>query len=352
MQDYLLLRNVCLFIILSFLVWKICFVWKKNLKTLSVLWFVAGLFPMLGGAFIMGYTGLIIEPHWFIFSSLGFFMFIGIYILRFKEKYKAAGSLLLIFLILFLSLRTILYQPVWKNEKSYCAHWLRIKPGHPFPSIRLALADLSEQKWLQARDRLEPIVAQGRYPQGEVVYSSLGIAYMNLNDLEKAKRHILTAIEINPAYAVAYNIMGTIFIKENNFEEAERNFLDAVAVNPSLAIAMHNLAEAYILRGEEAKAIEWYTLILKTDPDYTEGGDILVKLAGLHYQGHDDQKAVPLLKDCVRRYPKNKEAYLLLGVIWANYNKLDEATALWKKGRELDPHDPRFEEYIRQADDM
>ena len=48
-------------------------------------------------------------------------------------------------------------------------------------------------------------------------------------------------------------------------------------------------------------------------------------------------------------YPREKELYLLKGVILANNNRVEDAISIWQEGAAIAPDDARFSDNIRQA---
>jgi len=109
---------------LTFWIWKNC---KKEV-TFGWLLFLAGLAPGVMASFV--YTVRIktalIEPHWFTFSSTGFFLILSYGLIALKEKINKPqiGYGLMIGFIILLGILTRTHNHIWKDDRTYCAYWL------------------------------------------------------------------------------------------------------------------------------------------------------------------------------------------------------------------------------------
>ena len=105
------------------------------------------------------------------------------------------------------------------------------------------------------------------------------------------------------------------------------------------------LAALYYHHGEKEKAIR----IMEKAVKQRNHPHFYVELARLLQEMGHKQLAAEILKICLTNFPKAKEAYVLYGVIQGNLEAWDEAISAWKAGKQLDPDDPRFDEYINKA---
>ena len=80
---YDLLKNITSLLILGFLV-VLCFRRKLNVLTFSLMLFISGFIPLISASFVYTpYTNTAaIEPHWFGFTSIGFFLLISCLFLK------------------------------------------------------------------------------------------------------------------------------------------------------------------------------------------------------------------------------------------------------------------------------
>jgi len=352
-SDHLALRYLGITIVGGFLLWLLCVRWGLGVKLLALTWFLLGFIPLGVATFIMPNLGMIIEPHWFFFSSLGFFLLMAIYLEKWRAHFAKTFIIFFIFLLIFFMVEIKAYSQIWKNEKFFCQYWLRLSPRNPVPMMRLAVLTADEKPYTEAIRDFENILkfTDGHYEPHKIYYN-IGLIYNNIQKFDLAKQNILRAIGIKPSYALAYNALATIYVQERNFKQAEMNFLHAIGVDAHLTTAKLNLSDLYSLRGETEKAIQWYERILKDDPYNPEREVLWLKLAIEYFKQQKFKNSIVYLKLLLKEYPKNKEAYLLYGIVMGNDDYFEEAIQLWQKGSMLDPTDQRFRDNIQRARDL
>ena len=64
-------------------------------------------------------------------------------------------------------------------------------------------------------------------------------------NIEKAISFYITAIELNPEYAIAYNNLGVLYYNQDEYDKAETNYLKAIALDPEYALSYKNLGVVY-----------------------------------------------------------------------------------------------------------
>jgi len=79
-------------------------------------------------------------------------------------------------------------------------------------------------------------------PRATTAHIDLGIAYRQVNDLERAETSIKRAVELNPRHPVAHNELGIVYRKAGRFADARASYEKALAVHPDFHFARRNLA--------------------------------------------------------------------------------------------------------------
>lgn len=123
-------------IILNFFVF---FVLNKRIESFALLIFMTGFFICLPASSSRPWLGMIIEPYWFYFSSIGFYFLLALFFLRIERYAHRIISILLITIVVlyfnFYSQKTNL---IAREELLYCEQWLKNSPNNVLPIIRLA----------------------------------------------------------------------------------------------------------------------------------------------------------------------------------------------------------------------
>jgi Tfp pilus assembly protein PilF len=75
--------------------------------------------------------------------------------------------------------------------------------------------------------------------------NKLGEAYLDINQIEKAKKVFQFIVNENPKYANAQASLGYIFMEEKNWINATKHLQEAIRLDPNLSQSMLNLAVVY-----------------------------------------------------------------------------------------------------------
>jgi len=149
------------------------------------------------------------------------------------------------------------------------------------------------------------------------------------NEVEGAKKHLLTALDLAPHYAEAWNQLGVIAYQTGEYPVAEQHFRRALKEDPGAYWALVNLGGALLAVGKDAEAL-----------------DI-------------NQKAV-------RRAPEDALAHSQLGKSYLVLGNLEKAENHLRQAKALDPRhfsspqlaladlyflQSRFEERIRELEE-
>jgi len=129
-------------------------------------------------------------------------------------------------------------------------------------------------------------------------YASLGLLWSK-QDNQLAEQHFKQAMALNPNYAFTYMWYGALLQGRGDVEQSHLLFKRAFELNPKSPIAAFNVASGYYELGDEAKAMELFSHIIRNDPYYPS-------------------------------------AYNLVGDILSNRGRLDEAINMHKRALDVD----------------
>jgi len=105
-------------------------------------------------------------------------------------------------------------------------------------------------------------------PDLTAAHIDLGIAYGQVNDLERAEASIKRALELSPRHPVAHNELGILYRRTGRFDLARKSYEKALALHPEFHFARRNLAilcDVYL--ADPACALNHYALYAAAVPD-------------------------------------------------------------------------------------
>ncbi len=153
------------------------------------------------------------------------------------------------------------------EKKEY--HRMRFDP-EIWNTVGMAYVNRGEQqKAVEAFE--EAIALDGDYP---VAYNNLGNVYFfdfrktkNPRAYQNALNSYKKAIELDPEYGIAYNGLGGAYLLAGDFDGAIFCLEKALKLNPGLGYALYNLGHAYLLKGDIVKALDCFERYKKSNSD-------------------------------------------------------------------------------------
>jgi predicted O-linked N-acetylglucosamine transferase (SPINDLY family) len=103
------------------------------------------------------------------------------------------------------------------------------------------------------------------------IWSELGDALYNINNLEAAKKCFNKSLEINELNCMALNGLGMIFHSGKNYSEAMSFYLKALKLETNSIEINNNIATAYLEMGEIKQAIYSCRRLLQLDASHPDG---------------------------------------------------------------------------------
>jgi tetratricopeptide (TPR) repeat protein len=217
------------------------------------------------------------------------------------------------------SLKTILRNPVWKNNYTLFTSDVQISPNSA--KLRNAAAG-------------ELITTYEKLPQEEKEGSK--------DMLTEAVGHLNEALKIHPNYKNAYLLMGNAYIYLNRYEEAVATYQKALELDPDYSEAQGNIAVAYReagkYQGEKLnnlpKALEYLEKAYQLKPDDYETVRLLGVASGM---AGNHTLALELFTKGTQMQPENAGAWLNLGFAYYNSNNKAEGDKYVAKAESMQP---------------
>lgn len=149
----------------------------------------------------------------------------------------------------------------------------------------------------------------------------------------------LPIVEHTTASMDAYNyyLRGLEEYDRFYFSDARRFFLRALAIDTGFAIAYARLGMANHQLGKAAEALEAFQIARRHERRATIKERMKIEAIYANLVQHDGPKFRGILEDMIRLYPKEKEAYYLLGQLEQGRANLESAIRNLNRALELDP---------------
>jgi Flp pilus assembly protein TadD len=126
---------------------------------------------------------------------------------------------------------------------------LRYRPNDPRLALIIARAWISHNRWREAVDVLEKAAARTRDAS---IYSTLGLCYHNLNELDRAEEAYLQALKLQPNDPLVLNNLGYMWADQGrNLRTAIKLLEKARQLAPKEAFIMDSLGWAYYRQAVE-----------------------------------------------------------------------------------------------------
>ena len=344
---------------------------------LAFLWMIVGFMPVCVAAFRKPENGVQIEPHWFIFSSIGFFILMAYLLWVFLDKKKGFGLMLLFILTCTWGTISHANNQLWADQKTYSLYWSREVPSIKWINYYIASAYYDEGKLKESMRYLKRGLSG--YPSDAELYLCMGVIEDGEHNFKAAESDDYRALESNPRSSFAYNNLAEIYLEEGQWEKAKALFHLALAYNPLMLDARVGLATIYFNHGQYQEANQLCQFNLSITKDDPQSLSLLMdiclrqkdflnlrKYAKIFINAGSDPKALTVLgivlaqqnipdlaldsfSKVMRIAPDYKDGYVATGTLFANLGKYDEAIHIWKIGLTIDPADQRLRSDVNRA---
>ncbi len=268
---------------------------KRSIESFALAIFLTGFIYAAPACLTHPDIGLVFEPHWLYFSSIGFCLFIALMLVKLKKHvHRWLYAALVSAVLASYFIDTAKLHAIAKNELSYCENWLRQSPHNSYAMSLLA------------------------------------------------RQYALHKNAVIPADLVPDMLNGVDFLIKNNYYISAPELIEKLSsckLSPSQQWELLlKSAVFYCKYGSNDECREISDKIIHS----ASGPSAYIQLSYAFDQFAIKDKAIALLEQCTTRYPKYKEAYLLEGTIFANQGFYEKSIALWEQGLKIDKADERF----------
>ena len=194
----------------------------------------------------------------------------------------------------------------------------------------------TQKQYVEAVQHLER--ATSIDPQNAEAFYNLAIVHMEMRKFERAKEDLTRAISVVPSSAAYQEKLGTVLIEIKDWNGARKALEKSVELEPSLFKAYYKLGQVLEELDDQQSALQRYTQSIENGPRFLPAYNALGSLyADLGYSDHAVQVAQSALKVAQAGSEEAAKIHNLLGTVYQQQKKFDEAITQFRAALEIQP---------------
>jgi superkiller protein 3 len=170
-------------------------------------------------------------------------------------------------------------------------------------------------------------------PDNDAYVYALGSANVGKQHLADALQLFQQLLKKHPQDASLMYAIGAVYYLESKFTEAESLLKQSLATQPNQTGAAYYLALTYDAMGDDERAVPIFRDLLKRNPQHAPS---YVKLGGILVRQHQYEEAQRDLEQAVSLDPNSVEAHYQLGVVLRRVGKSAESETQFAESRRLE----------------
>ena len=166
------------------------------------------------------------------------------------------------------------------------------------------------------------------------VNANLGKAYAEAGDHLNAVKFFRQAIQIDPQASYAYISLGAALERENRFEEAIAAYKKALTLKKADKEKIYtNLALISAKKQDFQNAVEYASKAIEINRNQLTAYKVL---ATASLNGRSFKRAESTLLDALKRFPQHGDFYIILGAVYENQNRLQDAVKILHRALQIE----------------
>jgi tetratricopeptide (TPR) repeat protein len=311
---------------------------KAPAVTVGWLWYLAALFPI---------SGIVPTVFYFVADHFTYLPHMGIAIMAVwgggalaegRETLKKAGLVFLGLCLLAQTSTSAALIPKWKDSFTLFSYFFE-KTGSSETERRLAKNYLEQRDYETALRILDRAIEKN--PSDFMLYQSRGQALALLGRKEEAAAAFDMASELNTDFSGEMLKIGEVAFAGGDYELARRHALSALDMDKGYAPAIVLLGRVALMTGNRAEGLEHFRKAAKINA----GDDRMMRYIGLFLaQNREAGAAVEYFEKALALSPQNPGHNYNLALALKESGQPEKSVVYFKKTIELDPGglDARF----------
>lgn len=174
-----------------------------------------------------------------------------------------------------------------------------------------------------------------------ITAKTLGLAYLEDNQLEKAETEFLKLIDFNPDEVLGYANLGIVYLRMGSYQEAEDWLQKAIKMDPKDPDVRLILAKVYEMNNKAEKSIEELEKTIQFSPGHVKSLYSLTELYSSSTDKESLKKRHKYTQELVEKAPGNIVPRLNLINILIQEDQTDKALEQIEKLQQLFPEFPK-----------
>ncbi|MGZ8185050.1 MAG: tetratricopeptide repeat protein, partial [Methylobacter sp.] len=199
----------------------------------------------------------------------------------------------------------------------------------------LSAAHLMNNDQILARENMEKVIEIA--PNDESARLDLVNLLLRTGNKDQAIQQVNKLLKIVPNSKKGLEALFKIYLDQKQWGQAQQVAKQLTDAFPEDATGYYLSGLGYQSEGDYEKSIARFELALEKQPETVEP---LTQLVKSYIALKQSDKALNTLSEIIKKQPKNFVAYNLMGAVYGNDKKFDEAVAHYRKAIELKPEWP------------
>jgi tetratricopeptide (TPR) repeat protein len=194
----------------------------------------------------------------------------------------------------------------------------------------------TQKQYVEAVQQLERATAID--PSNDQAFYNLAIVHMEMRKFERAKEDLTRAVSVATSNAAYQEKLGTVLIELKDWNGAKKALEKTIELEPGLFKAYYKLAQVDEELDDQQSALKHYTESIEKGPSFLPAYNALGSLyADLGYLDHAVQVAQSALKVAQPGSDEASKIHNLLGTVYQQQKKYDEAITQFRAALEITP---------------